>query len=103
MIQIQAAEGTAEYNIDPYAHWTGDDAMAERGEALLVLINRKLLAQGMDPDANDRSRQVHRAFELACLESGITVVKSELPPLDPLDDPYETMIKELERAKKTGV
>ena len=30
MITIQAAEGTATYHLDPYPHWDGDDAMAER-------------------------------------------------------------------------
>lgn len=87
MIKIQDKDGTASYHLDPYPHWQGSDNTAERGEALRVLVDRAMLDRGMDPAANDRSQQLHRAFETALISGGITVVESVLPPLDPPFDP----------------
>ena len=87
MITIRATEGTATYYLDPYPHWDGDEEMAERGEALRRQVDAEMVAHGLDPEANDRSQQLRRAFELACRTSGITVVEFVLPPLDPPFDP----------------
>ena len=95
MITIRTkADGTATYHLDPYPHWDGDDAMAERGEALRVLSDAELVEHGLTTKMNDRSQRLHRALEIACLESGIEVVQFVLPQLDPPDDHMSSLIGE---------
>ena len=89
MITIRTEEdGTATYHLSPYAHWDGDDAMAERGEALRAQVDAELVSHGLTTEMPDRSQQLHRALEMACVASGITIVESVTPPLDPLLDPH---------------
>ena len=88
MIRIQGDEGEATYYLDPYPHWDGDEAMEARGESIRVNVDRELVAQGMKPDAKDRSRRIHAALLAAFKLSGITVVEEQEPPLDPDYDPY---------------
>ena len=83
MIRIRAEEGEAAYYLDPYPHWDGDEAMEERGESIRAHVDCELVAQGMAPDAKDRSRRIHTALLAAFKLSGIEVVEEREPPLNP--------------------
>ena len=85
MVTIKAEEGIATYTVSPYPHWleSGDQAMVDRGEAILDSLSPLIDDGTITWDNGFFYRDLFDAFVDALKLSEITIVEYQRPGPDP--------------------
>ena len=84
MVTIRDNGVSATYTDDPYPNWDGDEALAERGEAMLHSLEVTMINKGLlDPDGGTFAQDLHDAFIGALELAEIEIVEARRPGPDP--------------------